>query len=71
MEIQSETYLERIIESKTHGTFVHIFDAPDEEKYNEKTWHVVPATNGLFYINTHILHPDGGFEKEKDSFTIS
>lgn len=56
---------ELIIESKTHGRFVILYDSVDEEKVNKHTWHIVKAHNGQFYVNTHVPHPDGGYEKNR------
>ena len=52
---------ELIIESKTHGKFIVLYDAEDEDKVAAHTWHVMSNSHGAFYVTTNVPHPDGGW----------
>ena len=51
---------ELIIESKTHGRFVVLYDAEDEDKVAAHKWYISKERCD-FYVTSKILHPDGGW----------
>ena len=48
------------IVSPTHGEFKVLYDAEDEDKISEYTWHAAKnTTTDKFYIRAHVPHPSG------------